>query len=394
MKKLLTKFLVLAVVVFMSVFLIAPAMVHADESKIVFASNRDGNYKIYIMNADGSGQANLTNNSTYYFDTCFSPAPAVATAQPLTRTPISEGKVLLNLSLGQQADLYGRTTTRLVKTLYVNILGRAADDGGLNDWVTTLNNGTMEPKDIVYNLVFSTELKQKISSMSPEEFVTFLCKNVFNREPDPSGYANWVNNMKNGMSKEDALINIIINIIKNIIKNIINSYEFKNIFKTFRLEITTKTVELNIADKVIELATDQIGKTKGDGPFTGMIWADSNYTYCDRFVSAVAAIALSKNLSERKAYPTAYDDYLAQSNLKSGNPPKGAIVYFGKHEENAYYEKDNQGNIVKKYGGHVGISDGNGNIISVVNKSSGVLSRPLKKFKAPLIGWVTPEERK
>ena len=32
-------------------------------SKIVFASNRDGNFEIYVMNADGSGQTRLTNNA-------------------------------------------------------------------------------------------------------------------------------------------------------------------------------------------------------------------------------------------------------------------------------------------------------------------------------------------
>jgi Tol biopolymer transport system component len=30
--------------------------------RIAFASNRDGNAEVYVMNADGSGQANLTNN--------------------------------------------------------------------------------------------------------------------------------------------------------------------------------------------------------------------------------------------------------------------------------------------------------------------------------------------
>jgi len=30
--------------------------------KIAFASARDGNWEIYVMNADGSGQTRLTNN--------------------------------------------------------------------------------------------------------------------------------------------------------------------------------------------------------------------------------------------------------------------------------------------------------------------------------------------
>ncbi len=33
-----------------------------DGTMIAFTSDRDGNEEIYIMNADGSGQRNLTNN--------------------------------------------------------------------------------------------------------------------------------------------------------------------------------------------------------------------------------------------------------------------------------------------------------------------------------------------
>jgi Tol biopolymer transport system component len=33
-----------------------------DGSMIAFQSNRDGNWEIYLMKNDGSGQTNLTNN--------------------------------------------------------------------------------------------------------------------------------------------------------------------------------------------------------------------------------------------------------------------------------------------------------------------------------------------
>ena len=36
-----------------------------DGSKIAFGSNRDGNDEIYVMNADGSGQVNLTNSPAF-----------------------------------------------------------------------------------------------------------------------------------------------------------------------------------------------------------------------------------------------------------------------------------------------------------------------------------------
>lgn len=36
-----------------------------DGSKIVFVSTRDGNYDIFVMNADGTGQTNLTRHPTF-----------------------------------------------------------------------------------------------------------------------------------------------------------------------------------------------------------------------------------------------------------------------------------------------------------------------------------------
>ena len=40
-----------------------PSSITSAERKIAFASNRDGNWEIYVMNADGSNQTRLTNNS-------------------------------------------------------------------------------------------------------------------------------------------------------------------------------------------------------------------------------------------------------------------------------------------------------------------------------------------
>jgi len=146
-------------------------------------------------------------------------APVSTPPRPLT----AEEQAALNLSLAQQVDLYGASATGFVKMLYDNILGRAADSEGLNDWVTALNNGMM-PSEVAFDLVFSDELKSKISSMSSEEFVTFLYKNVFNRQPDSEGYAGWLNAMNDGMSKEEVLIHFL------------DSTEFKDICIMFGLE--------------------------------------------------------------------------------------------------------------------------------------------------------------
>ncbi|GAF79458.1 unnamed protein product, partial [marine sediment metagenome] len=42
-------------------------------SSIVFTSDRDGNWEVYAMDADGSGQTNLTNNPADDFSPAWSP---------------------------------------------------------------------------------------------------------------------------------------------------------------------------------------------------------------------------------------------------------------------------------------------------------------------------------
>ena len=52
-----------------------------DGKRIAFASNRDGNAEIYVMDADGGNQRNLTNNPRHDTDPVwYNPAFAVAPA--------------------------------------------------------------------------------------------------------------------------------------------------------------------------------------------------------------------------------------------------------------------------------------------------------------------------
>ena len=50
-----------------------PAPWSADGTKILFSSNRNGNYEIYVMNLDGSGVTRLTDNPADDFSADWQP---------------------------------------------------------------------------------------------------------------------------------------------------------------------------------------------------------------------------------------------------------------------------------------------------------------------------------
>ena len=63
--------LILASVVALS---LTPLMVAIDaQARIAFVSDRDGNFEIYVMDADGGNQQNLTNNPTADYFPSWSP---------------------------------------------------------------------------------------------------------------------------------------------------------------------------------------------------------------------------------------------------------------------------------------------------------------------------------
>ncbi len=60
-----------SIFLFSVMFSLTLPLVCAAQGKIAFSSNRDGNYEVYKMNADGSNQVNLTNNAAFDFEPSF-----------------------------------------------------------------------------------------------------------------------------------------------------------------------------------------------------------------------------------------------------------------------------------------------------------------------------------
>ncbi|MCE5329164.1 DUF4214 domain-containing protein, partial [bacterium] len=97
-----------------------------------------------------SGTGNAVSDNVNFTPWLTNPVGYVAPqSKPLTPEEIAS----LNLSIAQQVDIYGASDIGFTKMLYDNILGRASDSEGLNDWVTALNEGSITLGDVVFGFV-------------------------------------------------------------------------------------------------------------------------------------------------------------------------------------------------------------------------------------------------
>ena len=86
-----------------------------------------------------------------------------------------------------------------IQLLYKKILGRDADDSGLNYWILQVQKGRTATSIAKY---FFDSPEFKNLSLSNEEFIKRAYSTLLNRDPDPAGIKYWLGQMEEGVSKE------------------------------------------------------------------------------------------------------------------------------------------------------------------------------------------------
>ncbi|HVK93219.1 MAG TPA: DUF4214 domain-containing protein, partial [Noviherbaspirillum sp.] len=84
-----------------------------------------------------------------------------------------------------------------ITQLYVALLNRAPDKGGLDTWLNAMNNG-MSWEDVGNGILNGQEARNAplhLDAMSDTEFVTHLYKTVLNRAPDAAGLQSWASHL-------------------------------------------------------------------------------------------------------------------------------------------------------------------------------------------------------
>lgn len=89
--------------------------------------------------------------------------------------------------------------------LYLAALGRLPDYPGLESWTDRLV-GELALEQVAWGFVQSPEFANVYGTLSSEEFVTLLYRNVLARAPDAAGQAAWIDRLNGGWSREAVLL--------------------------------------------------------------------------------------------------------------------------------------------------------------------------------------------
>jgi hypothetical protein len=101
---------------------------------------------------------------------------------------------------------YEKTDTGFATLFYSRFFRRAPEQAGLDSWVARLQNGDITGADLVNGFIFGEENQAKISDYTNSEFILFLYKVLFDREPGDDGYNAWLSIMNAGMTREEVVI--------------------------------------------------------------------------------------------------------------------------------------------------------------------------------------------
>lgn len=158
--------------------------------------SEEGDYVANLFGFFGPpvGAPQFSTGPQYFTVPPAEPEPVIPRPRPRP-TPIDR------LPIGR----YEATATGFTTFLYNRILGRAPEQEGLDAWLALLDSGAVTGADMVYRFILGEECQAKISEYTNEEFITFLYRVLFNREPEEAGFNAWLERMAATMTREEVV---------------------------------------------------------------------------------------------------------------------------------------------------------------------------------------------
>ncbi|MEC4766706.1 DUF4214 domain-containing protein [Halomonas sp. CUBES01] len=101
-------------------------------------------------------------------------------------------------------------TTNAIQQIYIGLLGRAADQEGLQYWTDEIEAGTLTLEQLRANIVEEQpEYEATFGGQTRAQVVSQLYANLFNRAPDDEGLQYWVNGEGAGVNIDQLVLALV-----------------------------------------------------------------------------------------------------------------------------------------------------------------------------------------
>ncbi|MEC3860463.1 DUF4214 domain-containing protein [Mesobacterium sp. TK19101] len=107
---------------------------------------------------------------------------------------------------GAVRDISAETTEAKVFRLYQATLDRAPDSGGFYSWVDGIDDGRVTLQQATAAFVNSPEFVNTYGTLDNGSFVDLLYMNVLGREADPGGRDGWVSSLEGGTARGNVVL--------------------------------------------------------------------------------------------------------------------------------------------------------------------------------------------
>jgi hypothetical protein len=111
----------------------------------------------------------------------------------------------LDNSLLQQIALYGKEKLSFNSLFFDNYFKLIPMSYKSDLWLNPLIEHKIPLSDIIVSFINSKTLKPILATYDDEEFIRFLYLFILNREPDEGGLVSWTDNLKNGLKRDQAI---------------------------------------------------------------------------------------------------------------------------------------------------------------------------------------------
>ncbi|WP_163649481.1 DUF4214 domain-containing protein [Modicisalibacter sp. 'Wilcox'] len=102
------------------------------------------------------------------------------------------------------------TVAAQIQQIYIGLLGRAADQSGLDYWTNEIDSGALTLEQLRANIVNEQpEYANGLGTMSRAQVVASLYENLFDRAPDSDGLDYWVNGGGSGVNADQLVLALV-----------------------------------------------------------------------------------------------------------------------------------------------------------------------------------------